>query len=197
MTITQEFNKQAGKAITDYVSSQRKALQELAQKASTREEKAQAEQAIKEVNIQERSLNILVSAFTGMTESIVTKEALSKAAEQMRDLMIEDSKKSAGVVDSAGKVLSNIGGPSEGIKGDGYKIGGTRVDLDLLCGPSNERCKTVTDQSGEKVLDLNTKISWITQVKPPDSIKAPIVQSVIRIDSNTAPKNPTATGVTK
>ena len=140
VTITQEFNKQASKAIESYVTSQRKALREQAQKASTAQEKAQAEQAIRDVNMQERALNILVSAFTGMTGSVISKEALSTAAEKMRDLMIEDSRTSKGVVDSTGKVLSNVSGPSDGVKGDGYKIGGTRVDLDLLCGADNARC---------------------------------------------------------
>ncbi|MEN9886171.1 MAG: hypothetical protein RL758_749, partial [Pseudomonadota bacterium] len=138
-------------AITDYAASQRKALQEQAKNATTPEAKAQAEQAIKDVNMQERALNILVSGLTGMAGAVVTKEALSTAAEKMRDLMIEDAKKFPGVVDSTGKVLSNVSGPSEGVRGDGTKVGGTRVDLDVLCGPSNERCKTNADGS----LNLN------------------------------------------
>ncbi len=140
VTITQEFGKQAGKAITEYTNGQRKTLQEQAKNASTPEDKAKAEQSIKDVNMQERALNILTGALTGMVGSVITKEALSTAAEKMRDLMVEDSKKFAGVVDSTGKVLSNVSGPSEGVRGDGTKVGGTRVDLDLLCGPSNERC---------------------------------------------------------
>jgi filamentous hemagglutinin len=139
-TITQEFGKQAGKAITDYTNGQRKALQEQAKNASTPEDKAKAEQAIKDINMQERALSILTGALTGMVGSVITKEALSTAAEKMRDLMIEDSKKFAGVVDSTGKVLSNVSGPSEGIRGDGVKVGGTRVDLDVLCGADNSRC---------------------------------------------------------
>jgi filamentous hemagglutinin len=157
VTITQEFNKQAGKAITDYTNGQRKTLQEQAKNASTPKDKAKAEQAIKDVNMQERALNILVSGLTGMAGSVITKEALSSAAEKMRDLMIEDSKTFAGVVDSTGKVLSNVSGPSDGVRGDAVKVGGTRVDLDILCGAGNERCKTVTDQNGAKVLDMNSK----------------------------------------
>ena len=140
VAITSEFGKQAGKAITDYTNGQRQEIQARAESASTPEEKAKLAQAIKDVNMQERALNILVSAFTGMTGSVVTKEALSTVAEKFRDLMIEDSKKFAGVVDSTGKLLSNLSGPSSGLRGDNIKLGGTRVDLDLLCGPSNERC---------------------------------------------------------
>jgi filamentous hemagglutinin len=66
----------------------------------------------------------------------------------MRARTIEDSKKFAGVVDSTGKVLSNMTGESEGIRGDGVKAGGTRVDLDLLCGANNERCTFETKSDG-------------------------------------------------
>ena len=59
----------------------------------------------------------------------------------MREAMISDSTTFKGVVDSTGKVvLSNASGTSEGINGDGFKLGGTRVDLDKLCGPDNARC---------------------------------------------------------
>jgi filamentous hemagglutinin len=148
VTITQEFGKQAGKAITDYTNGQRKTLQEQAKNASTPEDKAKAEQAIKDVNMQERALNILTGALTGMVGSVITKEALSTAAEKMRDLMVEDSKKFAGVVDSTGKVLSNVSGPSDGVRGDGVKVGGTRVDLDVLCGVDNSRCAFSKNSDG-------------------------------------------------
>jgi len=105
------------------------------------------------VNMQERALNILTGALTGMVGSVITKEALSTAAEKMRDLMIEDSKKFAGVVDSTGKVLSNVSGPSDGVRGDGVKVGGTRVDLDLLCGADNARCTFAKTPDGS--IDYN------------------------------------------
>jgi filamentous hemagglutinin len=161
VTITQEFGKQAGKAITDYTNGQRKTLQEQAKNASTPEDKAKAEQAIKDVNMQERALNILTGALTGMVGSVITKEALSTAAEKMRDLMVEDSKTFKGVVDSTGKVLSNVSGPSDGVRGDGYKIGGTRVDLDLLCGPDNSRCAKNAD--GSLALNQNKEIQFIAK----------------------------------
>jgi filamentous hemagglutinin len=143
----------AGKAITDYTASQRKALQEQAKNAATPEDKAQAEQAIKDVNMQERALNILVAGLTGMAGSVITKEALSTAAEKMRDLMVEDSKKFAGVVDKDGKPLfSNISGESAGVNNDGYKIAGTRAALDTLCGADGKRCRfeTLPDGSVDK-----------------------------------------------
>jgi hypothetical protein len=164
VTITQEFGKQAGKAITEYTNGQRKTLQEQAKNASTPEDKAKAEQAIKDVNMQERALNIMTGALTGMVGSVITKEALSTAAEKMRDLMIEDSKKFAGVVDSTGKVLSNVSGPSEGVRGDGTKVGGTRVDLDLLCGSDNARCTFSKNPDGS--IDVSKPVEFDGRVKP-------------------------------
>jgi len=96
--------------------------------------------------MQERALNVMVGAVTGFGGVILLKEALSTGAEQMRQLMIEDSMKFKGVTDGK-TVLSNVSGVSDGVRGDGVKVGGTRVDLDLLCGPVNERCDRNPDQS--------------------------------------------------
>jgi len=153
--ITQIFGQQAGAAIKDYTQGQRTSLREQLKKASTAEEKAQIEQAIKDVNMQEHVMNVLVGAVTGFGTGALTKESLSAAADQMRQLMIEDSTKFAGVVDSTGKVTNNLTGPSEGVRGDALKIGGTRVDLDLLCGAGNERCAVQKNPDGTKVLDEN------------------------------------------
>ncbi len=142
--ITQEFSKQASTAVASYTETQRKALQEQAkqvEKTGTPEEKAQAQQALKDLNTQEKVLNILVGAVTGFGQTAVTKESLAAAADEMRTLMVKDSATFAGVVDSTGKKLSNNSGASEGMNGDGVKLGGTRVDLDLLCGPDNSRCE--------------------------------------------------------
>jgi filamentous hemagglutinin len=42
-------------------------------------------------------------------------------------------------------VLTNLSGESVGVDGDGVKLGGTRIDLDRLCGTKNERCTTYPD----------------------------------------------------
>ncbi len=168
VTITREFSAQTGKSINDYVTNQRKVLQEQLKNANTLEDKALAEQAIKDVNMQERALNILVGALTGMAGTVVTKEALSTAAEQMRDLMIKDSSKFSGVVDKDGKPLfSNISGGSAGVNGDDKKIAGTRADLDALCGTNNSRCefKYKSDAS----IDTSQPVRFIGEKNPDGS----------------------------
>lgn len=105
-------------------------------------------------------MNILIGAVSGFGGAALTKESLSVAAGQMRQLMIEDSQQFAGVTDGT-TTLSNISGESEGVRGDGFKIGGTRVDLDLLCGKANERCEVQTNSDGSESRDANGK----TQLK--------------------------------
>ncbi|MCW2314461.1 hemagglutinin repeat-containing protein [Rhodoferax antarcticus] len=158
--ITQTFGQQAGAVVEGYAQGQRTSLRERLKNASTAEEKAQIEQAIKDVNTQEHVINVLMGAVTGFGTGALTKESLSAAADQMRQLMIEDSKKFAGVTDGT-TVLNNITGPSDGVRGDALKIGGTRVDLDLLCGAANERCVVQKNTDGTPILEMQGK----TQLK--------------------------------
>ena len=53
--------------------------------------------------------------------------------------------------------LTNMSGTSEGVRSDGVKVGGTKADLDFLCGVDNKRCKTDIDENGVKQLSLNDK----------------------------------------
>ena len=106
-------------------------------------------------------LNILVGAVTGFGQTMVTKESLKAAAEQMREVMIKDSSIFAGVVDSTGRVLSNATGTSEGVNRYGFKLGGTRIDLDKLCGVNDERCMKNSD--GSLNLDAQNRIQFDAQ----------------------------------
>ena len=81
VTITQEFNKQAGKAIDSYATTQRKALQEQIKNASN-------------------------------------------------------------------ALFSNQSGGSAGVSGDGFKLAGTRADLDALCGAGGSRCEITYKADG-------------------------------------------------
>ena len=155
-TITAEFGKQASAAVQSYAQTQRKELQDQIKTASDAD-KATLQKQLDDVNTQERMLNVLVGAVSGMGASAMTKETLAAAADEMRALMVEDSKKFPGVVDSTGKVLSNASGESVGVNGSGFKLGGTRADLDLLCGPDNERCATQKDAMGKDLLDASGK----------------------------------------
>lgn len=150
--IMEAFTKEAGKAVENYANNARKDLQKKLKTAETEEEKNALSKDIKDINMQERALNVLVGIVSGMGAMALTKEGLSAAAEQMRDLTIADSLKFAGVTDGT-TLLSNASGPSDGVRGDGFKAGGVRVDLDAVCGMVNERCKRQVAPDGSPVLD--------------------------------------------
>jgi filamentous hemagglutinin len=156
--ITQEFSKQASAAIATYSDQQKKDLQAQI-KTANEADKAVLKEQLSQVLLEEKVLNILVGAVTGFGQTMVTKESLREAAEQMREVMIADSKIFKGVVDKNGNPLfSNQSGDSAGINGDGFKLAGTRADLDALCGAGGERCSFKYKADGS--IDMNEAVTF-------------------------------------
>ncbi|SMB21515.1 Adhesin HecA 20-residue repeat x2 (fragment) [Sterolibacterium denitrificans] len=150
--ITQTLTHQAHQVVDAYVQTERKSLQEQLKTVETAADKAVIQQQLDDLLLQERVMNVLIGAVTGMGGTALTRGTLSAAADEMRRITIENSERFAGVTDGTTK-LDNISGESEGVRGDGVKTGGTRADLDILCGTDNKRCATNSDGS----LNLNEK----------------------------------------
>lgn len=131
-------------------------------------------------------MNVLIGAVTGMGEAALTKEALSAAAEEMRKISIENSKLFTGVTDGTTTLTNLMEGKSEGLHGDNIGTGGTRVDLDALCGMDNRRCATNTDGSLKLVDGM---VQWIAT----DENKNPISLATF-FDSPEGQKMAGATG---
>jgi len=108
--ITQSFGQQAGKRVSDYAQQQRGILQEQLKNASDETERQAIQVQINDLNMQERALNVMIGGVTGFGGVVLLKESLSIAADQMRQLMIEDSRKFKGVTDGK-TVLTNVSGP--------------------------------------------------------------------------------------
>ncbi|MFA7349854.1 MAG: hemagglutinin repeat-containing protein [Methylotenera sp.] len=139
--ITQAFGQQAYQAVGTYVQERRLSLQNQLRSTENPEDKIALQAQLKDLRLEEQVMNVLVGAVAGFGGTALTKEALSAVAEEMRRITIESSQKFAGAVDAYGNTLDNLlDGKSEGIRGDGIGTGGTRADLDLLCGTMNERC---------------------------------------------------------
>ncbi|USX11997.1 hemagglutinin repeat-containing protein [Oxalobacteraceae bacterium OTU3CAMAD1] len=151
VAITQAASSLATSVVSSYVDGKRTALQEQVKNA-TGADKVQLQEQLNDLFTQEKVMNVLIGAVTGNAGSALTKEGLSAAANTMRQLMVEDSGKFAGITDGKTE-FDNLTGPSDGVRGDGQKVGGTRVDLDLICGASNERCMTLQGPDGKAVLD--------------------------------------------
>jgi filamentous hemagglutinin len=155
VTITQAFNQQANEALGTYVQAKRQNLQQQLKAAATPEAKTAIQSQLNELRIEEQVMNVLVGAVGGMGGSAISKEGLSAAANEMRQLMIKDSVKFAGVIDMNGNTLDNLAAESVGVRLDGKKVGGTRVDLDLLCGAMNQRCAIQKNPDNTLILDQN------------------------------------------
>ncbi len=151
--ITQEFGQQANLVVESYVHSARTNLLMQLKSTSNDTEKALIQLQLSNLTMEERVMNVLIGAVTGTGGAVLTKEGLSLAAEKMRQITIESSKRFAGITDSTTELSNIIDGKSIGVRSDGIATGGTRVDLDRLCGPNNERCKHNVDGS----LNLNGK----------------------------------------
>ena len=72
--------------------------------------------------------------------------------------MIEASQKFAGATDDTTTLPNDASDLSDGVRGDGKKVGGTRIDLDKLCGPSNKRC--VTNEDGSLKLNVQGQVQF-------------------------------------
>lgn len=143
--ITQVFSQQAGQAVGDYVEKNRTAL--LEQRVSTDAEHNARQGKLEVLALEARVMHILIGAVTGQGMTAVTREGLSLAADNMRRLMLEDSARFAGVTDGQTS-YDNLSADSAGVRGDGKKLGGTRWDLDELCGTDNARCIRMPDGQG-------------------------------------------------
>jgi len=139
--ITQDFSWRANQRLSNYVDTQRNELHARIKHAENDEEKLRLQALLTNLRRTEQAFTILVGAVTGVAAAAAGKELLSSAAEQMRALMIEDSRKFKGITDGV-TTLSNLSGESTGVRGDALKLGGTRVDLDVLCGERYDRCFT-------------------------------------------------------
>lgn len=137
--ITQMFNQLAPKAAATYASNKANTLKKQAETEQDPEQKtALLDEAKKwepngDYNI---AMNIVIGAAGGGTigaASSATKESLSWAADQMRQAMIEDSKKFPGICVSKDDCISNISGKSIGVNGDGVKVAGGRIILADWC----------------------------------------------------------------
>jgi filamentous hemagglutinin len=166
--ITQAMSQQAGQAVDHYVQKNRTALREQLKNAENDEQRTELQKKLNELANQERVMNILIGAVTGQGSAAITKEGLSAAADYMRKEMLADSAKFPGVTDGT-VVYSNLSADSVGVRGDGMKLGGTRWDLDQLCGSDNRRCQR--SPNGLLELDAQGRVQFDPKKADVDGLK--------------------------
>ncbi len=164
VTISQEFSGKAYKAVDDYVTQTRRALELAKKETEVKEVKQMLDDQLTQLRREEQVINVLIGALVGTGGTAITKEGLSSAAERMRFLMIEESRRFAGITDGT-TTISNSTSESEGVRGDYFKLGGSRIDIDIACGQRYQRCKVISDEFDKPILDSNGKPTLVLDEK--------------------------------
>lgn len=160
MKITQRFNELAPKAAASYATSQ---VAELKRQANLEIDPNRKAELLAEADKWKPNgsyniaMNVIIGAAGGNLESSATKETLSWAANEMRQSMIEDSKKFSGICDAKGNCVSNKSGESIGVNSDNFKLAGGRIVLADWC--ADGRC----------IPDPSTKSGY--QENPDETVK--------------------------
>lgn len=152
--ITQMFNQLAPKAAASYTGEKVATLKKQADAETDPDKKAALQNEASKwapngsYNI---AMNIIIAAAGGGASgasSAVTKETLSWAAGEMRQAMIEDSKKFKGLCVTENDCISNMSGKSVGVNGDNFKLAGGRIVLADWC--NEGRCTKAPDNAPTK-----------------------------------------------
>nr|WP_242452231.1 hemagglutinin repeat-containing protein [Morganella morganii] len=161
VAVTKDFSANANRQIGEYVDDKQAAARQALKEARDAGDAVKQQQALDDIyklQYQRRFLQVLVGVVAGSPDTAITQQTLAIAATKMREETIKNSFIFPGVVDQNDAefkdVLSNVSGKSDGSY-DGIKAGGARLGLDVVCGKSNERCKTQIDSQGNDILDAS------------------------------------------
>ncbi|SUT96219.1 heme utilization or adhesion protein [[Actinobacillus] rossii] len=144
--VTQDFRKNAFATIDAYVLPKQAELREKIKQAKTEEEKTALYDEIYKLQYQKRLLETVVGIVAGSPEIAITQGTLQLAATKMREETLANSRLFKGIKDAkTGDVLRNDSYDSGYF--DGVKLGGVRIDVNLICGQALERCLANKDGS--------------------------------------------------
>lgn len=161
VAVTRDFSANANRQISEYVDDKQAAARQTLKEAMAAGDAVKQQQALDDIyklQYQRRFLQVLVGVVAGSPDAAITQQTLAIAATKMREETVKNSFIFPGSVDQNDvelkDVISNVSGKSDGSY-DGIKAGGARLGLDVMCGESNERCKTQTDLQGNDILDAS------------------------------------------
>lgn len=150
--ITEAFGQQASFAVGSYVQAQKQILSE-AYKNGSEADRAAIQAQFDDLILQERVINVLIGAVTGLAGPALAQETLSLAADEMHRISAENSMKSRGIVDTYGNLVTNLRPGGEDKLRQDIDLAGTRLDPDGICGDAYERCKVQRDENNNPILD--------------------------------------------
>lgn len=141
---TQDFRKNAFSTIDAYVLPKQAKLREQIKQAKTEEEKTALYNEIYKLQYQKRLLETVVGIVAGSPEVAITQGTLQLAATKMREETLANSRIFKGIKDEkTGQVLRNDSYDSSYF--DGVKLGGIRINLDVICNSGMGTCTNNND----------------------------------------------------
>ncbi|WIM82664.1 hemagglutinin repeat-containing protein [Gallibacterium anatis] len=144
--VTKEFRKNAFSTIDAYVLPKQAELRKQIKAAKTEEEKTALYNEIYKLQYQKRLLETVVGIVAGSPDIAITQGTLQLAATKMREETLANSRKFKGIIDAkTGKVLSNVSYDSDYF--DGVKLGGVRIDINVICNSGMGHCSKNNDGS--------------------------------------------------
>ncbi|TCP92083.1 hemagglutinin-like protein [Cricetibacter osteomyelitidis] len=172
--VTKEFRENAFSTINEFVEPKQAELRDKIKQAKTEEEKTALYAEIYKLQYQKRLLETVVGIVSGTPDIAITQGTLQLAATKMREISLENSRRFPGIIDAkTGFKISNISYDSGYF--DGVKLGGVRIDLDIICGKGHSRCSKNMDGSvtyiGDNNGNLSTLQDTINMNKNPDAKK--------------------------
>ncbi|WP_150540083.1 hypothetical protein [Actinobacillus vicugnae] len=167
--VTQDFRKNAFSVIDAYVLPKQAELREEVKKAKNEEEKTALYNEIYKLQYQKRLLETTVGIIAGSPEIAITQGTLQLAATKMREETLKNSRLFAGIKDEkTGQVLRNDSYDSGYF--DGVKLGGVRIDLDVICNSGMGSCSQSRD--GEVIFKGKDNYSIYDAIDPMQNKKA-------------------------
>jgi filamentous hemagglutinin len=108
------------------------------------------------INVGVMFLTLLLGVASARGQSLLDLESESLRQFRQQQERVEQQQKQL-------QTQPDVSGPSEGVRGDGVKAGGTRVDLDLLCGADNARC--TFEKNSDGTIDYRKPVTFEGRVK--------------------------------
>lgn len=142
--VTEDFRKNAFSTIDAYVLSKQAELREKIKQAKMEAEKDELYKEIYKLQYQKRLLETTVGIVAGSPDVAITQGTLQLAATKMREETLKNSRLFGGIKDEkTGQVLRNDSYSSGYF--DGVKLGGVRIDLDVICNSGMGTCTNNDD----------------------------------------------------
>ncbi|MFP4733220.1 two-partner secretion domain-containing protein [Pasteurella multocida] len=155
---TKEFRQNAFSTIDAYVLPKQAELRQKVKEAKTEEEKKELYKEIYKLQYQKRLLETTVGIIAGSPDMAITQGTLQLAATKMREETLRNSRLFQGIKDEkTGEILRNDSYGSGYF--DGVKLGGVRIDLDVICNSGMGTCTNNSDGTVSFIGNGNKKLS--------------------------------------